>query len=160
VNGGAVSEFAPPWTCYAGGKTMPAAGASFFLGLTTVDSSPSAARCKAKVILREWKVTADDASTALLLISELVTNAAEFGIVPGIPDPAEISLALWRLRGLLVIEVSDQSPKLPSQRPAGPDALRGRGLNLVSQLSREWHYYVPRPGWKTVYCVVAIEDST
>src|ERR1700685_1525062 len=97
---------------------MPAAAARFFLGLTTVDSSPSAARYKAKIILSEWKVTADDASTALLLISELVTNAAEFGVVPGIPDPAEITLTLWRLRGSLGIEGSDQSPK-PPRRGAG-----------------------------------------
>jgi hypothetical protein len=25
---------------------------------------------------------------------------------------------------------------------------------LAEALSREWSWYYPRPGWKTVYCVV------
>jgi anti-sigma regulatory factor (Ser/Thr protein kinase) len=157
VSGGAVSEFALPWAGFAPDTAGPKGGVFFCVSLTAVDSSPYAARHKAQDILADWHVSAGDAATALLLISELVTNAARFGQPAGIPAPAEITLALSRLRDLLVIEVSDQSPELPVRRLAEWDSESGRGLNLVSDLSLEWHYYVPRPGWKTVYCVIAIK---
>jgi anti-sigma regulatory factor (Ser/Thr protein kinase) len=160
VSGGAVSEFTPPWVARVPdpGNSWPVADTCFCVSLTTVSSSPHTARHKARVVLREWGVSPDDTSTALLLISELVTNATKFGAMPGSPDPAEITLALWHLRGLLVIEVSDQSPSLPVQRPDDLDSESGRGLNLVGKLSGEWHYYVPRPGWKTVYCVLDLTE--
>jgi anti-sigma regulatory factor (Ser/Thr protein kinase) len=160
VTGGAVSEFAPPWAGHAPGTAGPVPGACFCVGLTAVPASPYVARHKAQDILGTWRVRKDDTATALLLISELVTNATIFGAVPDIPNPADITLALWRLRDVLVIEVSDQSPELPVRRPAAWDSVSGRGLNLVSDLSREWHYYVPRPGWKTVYCVLAIKAGS
>jgi anti-sigma regulatory factor (Ser/Thr protein kinase) len=156
VIGGAVSEFSPPWAGRAPGTAEPVSGAFFCVSLPTADSSPCVARHQAQDILVSWHVSRDDTATALLLISELVTNAARFGKPPSIPGPAEIMLAVSRLRDLLVIEVSDQSPELPVRRPADWESESGRGLNLVSELSREWHYYVPHPGWKTVYCVIAL----
>jgi anti-sigma regulatory factor (Ser/Thr protein kinase) len=152
-----VSEFSPPWTGRAHDGIGSVPDVFYSLGLTTVPASSYVARNKAQFILKEWRLSRDDAATALLLISELVTNAVRFGSVPGIPDPAQITLALRLLRDLLVIEVSDQSPDLPVRRSADWDSESGRGLNLISDLSREWNYYVPRPGWKTVYCVLAIE---
>jgi two-component sensor histidine kinase len=106
------------------------------------------------VILTRWQISPEDASMLLLLISELVNNAVNFGKAPVTPLPSQISLALWRLGDLLVIEVSDQSKEVPVRREASPDSEDGRGLNLVNDLSREWGHYIPRPGWKTVYCVM------
>jgi anti-sigma regulatory factor (Ser/Thr protein kinase) len=128
----------------------------FLISLATVRGAPHAARYKAGTILAEWNISQDHADTALLLISELVTNAVHFGKASGKPQPSEITLALWLTPGILAIEVSDQSAELPVRRHAGPESESGRGLNMVYELSREWGFYVPRPGWKTVYCVISI----
>jgi anti-sigma regulatory factor (Ser/Thr protein kinase) len=126
------------------------------ISLATVRTAPHSARCKAGIILAEWKVSQGHTNTALLLISELVTNAVRFGKAPGMPEPSQVSLALRRTPEILAIKVSDQSASLPVRRPAGPDAESGRGLNMVHDLSRDWGFYVPLPGWKTVYCVISI----
>ena len=160
MSGGKVSEFAPPWAASVAGGAGSVSDDLFLIGLTTVRAAPSAARHKAAVVLREWNVSAEPAATVLLLISELVTNAVTFGNLPGVPVPAQMTLALWRLADGLVIEVSDQSAELPVRRSAGWDSESGRGLNLVNDLSREWGCYVPGPGWKTVYCVVAAVTMT
>jgi anti-sigma regulatory factor (Ser/Thr protein kinase) len=160
VSGGKVSEFAPPWAASTASGAGSVSDDLFLVGLTTVRTAPSAARHKAAVVLHEWNVSAEHAATVLLLISELVTNAVAFGNAPGVPVPAQMTLALWRLTDGLVIEVSDQSAELPVRRPAGWDSESGRGLNLVNDLSREWGCYIPGPRWKTVYCVVATVTMT
>jgi anti-sigma regulatory factor (Ser/Thr protein kinase) len=105
------------------------------------------ARRRTAGILREWGAPGDVIDTAELLASELVANAARF-------SPADITLTLWRLPGMLVIEVSDQAAEIPEAREPDADSVSGRGLVLVGALSREWSYYFPRPGWKTVYAVI------
>jgi hypothetical protein len=54
-----------------------------------------------------------------------------------VPVPVRITVALWYLRDVLVIEVADQSAGLPVLRPAGGEAERGRGLHLVAGLSSQ-----------------------
>ena len=150
----ALTEYAPAWT-------VPEAGADqvYRLGLTTVESSAYVARHKASDILDQWRVSSERIETAQLLITELVANAVKFGKPPGASLPAEISLALRLLGDTLVIEVSDQSAGLPVLRPADGESLDGRGLHLVHSLSSQWSYYVPNPGWKTVFCVMDISLS-
>jgi anti-sigma regulatory factor (Ser/Thr protein kinase) len=154
VKDSALTEYAPAW---AG----PTAGADrlYRLGLTTVESSAYVARHKASDILDQWRVSSERIETAQLLITELVANAVKFGKPPGASLPAEISLALRLLGDTLVIEVSDQSAGLPVLRPADGESLDGRGLHLVHSLSSQWSYYVPNPGWKTVFCVMDISLS-
>jgi len=154
VKNSALTEYAPAWA-------VPGAGADqvYRLGLATVEASAYVARHKASGILGEWRVSAEHIGTAELLITELVSNAVKFGKPPGGSLPAEISLALWLLGATLVIEVSDQSAGLPVLRPADTESLDGRGLHLVHSLSSQWSYYVPNPGWKTVFCVVDISQS-
>ncbi len=68
---------------------------------------------------------------ALLLTSELVTNAVKYGgdhIVLGIADEPE----------LLRVEVHDNGPRVPSLGTAENHALGGRGLLLVESLAHEW----------------------
>jgi anti-sigma regulatory factor (Ser/Thr protein kinase) len=159
VSGASISEFAPPWTQSAQYAAGQDADDLFCLDLITEPSSPSIARRITRVILAGWQVSPEDVSTLLLLVSELVTNAVNFGKAPLTPLPSQISLTLWRLGDLLVIEVSDQSIEAPARRDAGPDSEGGRGLNLVNDLSQEWGHYIPRPGWKTVYCVMCAMES-
>jgi anti-sigma regulatory factor (Ser/Thr protein kinase) len=97
----------------------------------------------------------EDWAVPQLLTSELVTNAVRFGQVPGCEEVCYITVTLWRLPGSLVIEVSDESPELPSMRTPNTDREGGRGLALVAGLSLEWGCYAGAAGWKTVYCVTA-----
>ena len=129
----------------------------FTLSLTAVPSAPYAARYKTAVILREWQVPPELADSAVLLTSELVTNAIRFGQRPGNTPliPSEIGLAIWREPGRLVVEVSDQNPAArPVLLPECAGSESGRGLRLAADLSSEWWYYLPRAGWKTVACVI------
>jgi anti-sigma regulatory factor (Ser/Thr protein kinase) len=118
--------------------------------------TPGMARSMVRFLLAGWQAAAETIAVAELLTSELVTNAVRHGCVrpqQGSYVP-RINLALWHAPGLAVIEVSDQNEKPPEQQPADEESVSGRGLRLVECLSREWSYYYPCPGWKTVYCVI------
>jgi anti-sigma regulatory factor (Ser/Thr protein kinase) len=73
----------------------------------------------------------DDAG---LIVSELFTNALRYG------DSEKIGCAVRICEGLLRIEVTDGGTGLtvPQPRVAGLDEECGRGLLLVSVLSRAW----------------------
>ncbi|WP_433890933.1 SpoIIE family protein phosphatase [Streptomyces sp. CA-111067] len=68
--------------------------------------------------------------TAQLLISELVTNAISAA-------SHEVEVRLMRV-GKLLVEVTDDNHNLPQLQPADADDVEGRGLALVSHLSRRW----------------------
>ncbi|WP_256090573.1 ATP-binding SpoIIE family protein phosphatase, partial [Actinacidiphila rubida] len=68
--------------------------------------------------------------TAELLVSELVTNAIRAASY-------EVELRLMRV-GKLLVEVSDDNHNLPQLQRAEADDTEGRGLALVSHLSRRW----------------------
>ena len=110
-------------------------------------------------LIRAREETIDDAE---LLVSELVTNAAQ--ATPGIPStnsalPASsIWVSLRHFRHGLLIEVGDTSSQPPVPQHAAADAENGRGLMLVSQLSREWGYYPANRG-KVVYCFLHTPES-
>jgi anti-sigma regulatory factor (Ser/Thr protein kinase) len=84
-----------------------------------------------------WRVPDDIAETAVLLLSELMTNACQHARVPPGRDIA--ARALLRDHTLRV-EVSDAGNTLPCPRgtPASPDDERGRGLALVMALADAW----------------------
>jgi hypothetical protein len=132
-------------------------------GLAALPSAPSRARRYVQATLARWRVSPEAIETAELLASELVTNAVRFsadqsGLLAD-ADPAgvaHVSMMLRHIPGLLIIEVSDQNMNVPRVKDAGLDSVGGRGLMLVQALSKEWSYYFPRPGWKTVYCVISI----
>ncbi|WP_426367349.1 ATP-binding protein [Streptomyces sp. E-08] len=99
--------------------------------------------------LSEWfgaggapgEVAAED---ALLLVSEIVTNALTHGGVP-------YELQLDRTGGRLWVQVSDTSPVRP--RPHGrhhPDRPSGHGLYLLGRLSDAWGC-LPRDSGKAVW---------
>ena len=66
-----------------------------------------------------------------------------------------IALSLRHFRGHLLIEVYDTDDTPPALSRPGDDADSGRGLVLVSVLSKEWSYFRPPGGGKVVYCVLA-----
>jgi anti-sigma regulatory factor (Ser/Thr protein kinase) len=87
---------------------------------------------QARALLREHAngLDRDRLDTAVLLISELVTNAVLHGT-------GEIRLMIDLDRGGARFAVSDEGGGTPVVRPEpGPDG--GWGLRLVGQLARRW----------------------
>jgi anti-sigma regulatory factor (Ser/Thr protein kinase) len=87
-----------------------------------------------------WRLDRELTETALLLVSELVTNAIRHGA-----PPIRLSLHLDKARGggALRVEVSDSSPASPTVGAANPDQTNGRGMMIVQQLAARWGSHVP-----------------
>ncbi|MFF1678433.1 ATP-binding protein [Streptomyces sp. NPDC058256] len=96
--------------------------------------------------------TGDLVDTALLVVSELFTNAIEHG------EGQPVGLRVMHLAGELHIAVSDGNPTPAKLQTAGVDDESGRGLLLVSAVSKEWG--VSDDGM-TTWCVLApTEENT
>ncbi|MGW1886780.1 SpoIIE family protein phosphatase [Streptomyces sp. NPDC001970] len=109
--------------------------------LPSDDTTVRRARNLAAGQLAEWGLEGLEDSTKLI-VSELVTNAVRHGTGP-------IDLRLTRHQ-VLTVEVSDTDAFSPRPRNAGTSDENGRGLLLVSQLSRRWGTR-PTPGGKVVW---------
>ncbi|MFE3634316.1 SpoIIE family protein phosphatase [Streptomyces sp. NPDC059168] len=94
--------------------------------------------------LRTWGVSPDTVDAALLVVSELVTNAL---VHTGGPVRLDLSLVNHRLR----LAVADTSPRSPVQPTSiGWEATGGRGILLVEAVSAAWGT-VPVSGGKQVW---------
>lgn len=82
---------------------------------------------------------------ALLLTSELVTNAIEHT-----PGGCTLTATMDPFASGLRVEVSDGSAALPVLSLARRDAISGRGLRIVDLISRRWGAETSRTG-KTVW---------
>ncbi|WP_078940760.1 ATP-binding protein [Streptomyces cellulosae] len=94
---------------------------------------------RARALLREqatsWKLPDEVTDTAVLLLSELMTNAYRHAKVsPG----REIRTRCLVEAGRLRIEVTDANGTLPVVREATPYDETGRGLPLVAALADTW----------------------
>jgi anti-sigma regulatory factor (Ser/Thr protein kinase) len=95
-------------------------------------ATPIAAR-RARQVVAEQCVSWDTdlVDTALLLTSELVTNAVIHG-------HSDVQLQVCTDGGLLRVDVGDDNSRLPAPRSADDDALDGRGLQIVKLLASRW----------------------
>jgi anti-sigma regulatory factor (Ser/Thr protein kinase) len=121
--------------------------------------SPGKAREVTRCFLGNCQsISTDMIDIAVLLVSELVTNAyvASTETTNGI-SCIDLSLRLFNNRRLLV-EVTDSSPRVPLLAASGPDAVNGRGLALVDEMSHQWGYFWHR-GRKVVYVILSVTDS-
>jgi anti-sigma regulatory factor (Ser/Thr protein kinase) len=120
------------------------------IALPALPASPSWARRYTRFFLDSCRaISADVTEEAELVVSELVTNAVRFGAA----RPALLSLR--NFREVLLIEVYDSDSNPPVLSSADSSAENGRGLMLVSALSKEWSYFFPPGGGKVVYCFLA-----
>jgi anti-sigma regulatory factor (Ser/Thr protein kinase) len=114
------------------------------LALHGVPAAPRIARRGLELWLREVGCTNRD--DALLVVSELVTNA----VVHGRGDPVVVmEYTDDRIR----LEVHDEDSSPPVRREPGPGDPGGFGLNIVDQLSEEWGWATTATG-KMVWCHV------
>ena len=97
--------------------------------LSKVASAPATARRQLAAAGAGWP--RDLLETALLLTSELVTNAVKYG-------GPHIVLTVRDEPDLLRVEVHDDGPRVPRLGTAASHALGGRGLLLVESLAHAW----------------------
>ncbi|WP_083494724.1 ATP-binding protein [Frankia sp. BMG5.23] len=114
-------------------------------------AAPGLARRHVAAILEAWEL-ADLIETAVLLVSELVTNACRAST----GRAAVIATRVTRTNTDLIIEVWDADPSAPVRRDPALDVEGGRGLLLVAALSSRWAFYRPATGGKVVWCSLAL----
>jgi anti-sigma regulatory factor (Ser/Thr protein kinase) len=121
-------------------------------------TAASSARSVVEDAIRTWRVPVDT-DVAVLLTSELVTNAVTHG------TPAAGTFVLLTIAcdaAGLRVDVHDSSGDLPvldsliDEAPA--EAETGRGLLLVTTLSAEWGFY-RTPAGKAVYFTLELQQS-
>jgi anti-sigma regulatory factor (Ser/Thr protein kinase) len=115
--------------------------------LTAGPAAAGEARSQVRAAIRAWDAPVDQ-SVAVLLTSELVTNAIRH-------EAGEtVTLTVACTCDQLRVDVQDTSCSLPVTVDADVDAETGRGLMLVDSLSAEWGCY-PTPAGKAVYFTLA-----
>lgn len=121
--------------------------------LQTEPHAPRLAREAAQQALIEWRLT-HLADAAVLLVSELVTNAVRHARTP----VTEMGLWLESDGEWLCIEVEDADPRWPQPRTlTGPEE-SGFGFVLVDALADKWGVYETGTG-KVVWAELAIEAA-
>ncbi|KNB54227.1 hypothetical protein AC230_03695 [Streptomyces caatingaensis] len=124
---------------------LPAPAPARTLSLPASPRSAALARRFSRLLLAEWGLD-DLADDAVLLLSELVTNA-----VVHVPEGSGgVELALTRTSAHLLAQVTDCGSALPACAPARDDSEGGRGMWLVEQIADQWGHHAS-PGGKTVW---------
>ncbi|MFD5476377.1 ATP-binding SpoIIE family protein phosphatase [Streptomyces hawaiiensis] len=93
--------------------------------------APARARVLVAALLARWRIRDDTRHNALLLVSELVTNAVRYATGP-------VTVRLIRAGHGLLCEVGDTGNGRPRLRRAGLLDDGGRGLNIVHRLTTRW----------------------
>jgi anti-sigma regulatory factor (Ser/Thr protein kinase) len=117
--------------------------------LATGPAAAAEARGHVRAAIRAWDVPVDP-SVAVLLTSELVTNAITH------EGGEYVTLGISCSYGQLRVEVHDTSCFMPVLVDAPADAETGRGLMLVDTLSAGWGSY-RTPAGKAVYFTLAFQ---
>ncbi|GAC1326498.1 MAG: ATP-binding protein [Mycobacteriales bacterium] len=107
--------------------------------LPALPESALAARRFAMQTLRAWDVPTEVSDPAVLLVSELVTNAVRHA-------RGQVELVLERSTGVLRGAVRDGTRARPQARRAEPSDEGGRGLALVAALATRWGVLDDEPG--------------
>jgi hypothetical protein len=122
---------------------------SHHVRLTSGPTAPAEARARVKADICAWGVPVDP-DTAVLLTSELVTNAIRQEV------GGTVTVVITCSGGEFRVDVHDASRSLPVLVDALADAEAGRGLMLVTMLSADWGAY-RTPAGKAVYFTLAFQ---
>ncbi len=109
-----------------------------------------------RAVLADWEVDDDLVDTALLCLSEVVTNAV---IHTGAPSEVRVALG----EGVLTLTVRDQGAVGGDRPDTTEDAdlmrVHGRGLQLVDALAARWGFDLDAVG-TTVWFVLDVEVAS
>ncbi|MEU8697751.1 ATP-binding protein [Streptomyces sp. NPDC048680] len=108
----------------------------YWFSLPALRTSARAARDTVRDRLCAWKLPGDTCCDAVLLVSELTTNA----VLHTASSRVLCGLMLTADERRLRIELHDEgsTPVRPPEHLAGPGEESGRGLFLVQQLADSW----------------------
>jgi anti-sigma regulatory factor (Ser/Thr protein kinase) len=123
------------------------------ISLPQTSASPAQARRQVTRFAEENDVLGR-ASVALLVLSELVTNAVLYGCEP-------IQVCVSRRPDALLIEVSDgdaDTSQIAPQARRAPEQAGGRGLKIVNSLARDWGVTSNDDG-TTVWAEVGFDET-
>lgn len=131
----------------------PAVHRASALELAPLPTATPCARLHAVHVLHEWGLrhVADDVA---LIVSELMTNAADASIV--LPERPPVTLRLLAAGRTLIIEAWDHSPLDLEPREADPGDECGRGLTVVAALSERWGWERTSIRRKVVWAELAL----
>ena len=97
------------------------------LELAALDTAPGCARAHARAVLQQWKTASAAADDALMVVSELVTNA----VTSTRKHHSAAPVRLWLLGDgtsvLILVWDATMPPPVPAPGPAPRDAEHGRG---------------------------------
>ena len=142
-----MTTMAPPRPPRPARPARPAERHASRVRLATGPAAAAEARRRVRDAIRSWQIPVDE-DAALLLTSELVTNAVRH-------EAGEaVMLVISCSRGRLRVDVHDTSRSLPAVADVPADAETGRGLLLVETLADEWGFYRTAAG-KAVYFTLA-----
>ncbi len=139
-----------PRRCIAIGDPSPT-GPTVRYSFPPEASTPGRARHRLDAVLDEWGVAPDDRWSAVLVVSESVTNAVEHARTP-------LLLAMTLIDGGVLIEVHDGSAARPTLRALDITTRRGHGLRVVQDLACDWSWTLSAGG-KTVWARVPTTDA-
>ncbi|MET7796559.1 ATP-binding protein [Streptomyces decoyicus] len=132
---------------FTGSHAMPHRDAEFLCPLPHIPEAVGFVRRRAQTVLAGWNLPSATIEDAVLVISELVTNAVSHAL-----PPAVLHLSRTDAEGLraLRIEVTDAGPAQCARRPVdgGQSEEHGRGSGIVTALSVR-HGVRAHRGWIT-----------
>ena len=108
---------------------MDVSATTFRTELPFTPAAPAFARDQVRVFAR--RVPPDTLDDAVLMVSELVTNAVQHG-------QPEVTLGMSLSGDGLTVSVSDQGSGAPIRAFPTAEQQRGRGLGLVDALASKW----------------------
>jgi hypothetical protein len=107
---------------------------------------PARVRHQLQEMFGGWGLSEEHRAAALLVVTELVTNAVEHA-------GTHLTLHVGLDGALVHVEVADDSAEPPVLRAHDPFATRGRGIQMVNALSLRWGW-APLGRGKTVWADV------
>jgi anti-sigma regulatory factor (Ser/Thr protein kinase) len=117
--------------------------------------SAGRAREFTRAALQRWGIT-DGGDVAVLIVSELVTNALRHAVLSAqwMPGEHPISLSLLRSDPHLLCMVSDPGSSAPVRATPDASAEGGRGLQVVESCSVRWGWQSADGGGKVVWALL------
>jgi hypothetical protein len=132
-------------------RAEPPAGRQDRITLAPVPQSARAAREFTAGTLRRWRLDSL-ASDAVLIASELVTNAIDHGDQAG--APLELTWS-WQASQLICV-VTDRAAEPPVVATADTEAESGHGLQIVGALVAAWGWTMLGNGEKAVWAALPL----
>ncbi|MEU9216673.1 ATP-binding protein [Streptomyces sp. NPDC048376] len=146
---------------YAGRPALGGRPAAEVLRVACSGAGFARARVFTRDTLRGWSLDhrGDD---AVLVITELISNAVTHAVPSAVAGVPEIRLGLALDSGGLTLTVSDPGDGMPAFDPSDGSALRehGRGLCIVDALAEEWGWTPRPPAGKTVWATLSTRPLT